>query len=423
MKISVLGLGYVGLPLTLAFARNHSEVVGYDIDDIRVRELLAGNDPQGEMGQQELAETRATFSSDVNSMRDSDIFVVAVPTPITEDNRPDLRALLSASVTVGDLLQPGGTVVYESTVFPGAVEDYCGPQIEKTSGLMRSQFQLGYSPERISPGKGGRRLEEIVKVVAGQDHDTLMNLATLYESIIPAGVFRAASIKVAEAAKVIENTQRDLNIALMNELSFIFDRLDIPTRDVLEAANSKWNFMDFTPGLVGGHCISVDPYYLAYRAEETGYSPEVILSGRRVNSRVPKFIATKTMKMLISSGRELAKSSVAVLGITFKEDVADTRNSRVPAIVSELNDFGVSVVVHDPRASREQVSADYGIDLVEMAEIRDVDALILAVPHSSYIDLAAKQLPACLNENGIIIDVKSVLSRECIPPGVRYWSM
>jgi UDP-N-acetyl-D-glucosamine/UDP-N-acetyl-D-galactosamine dehydrogenase len=350
--------------------------------------------------------------------------VVAVPTPIDEHRRPDLSYLERASELLGSAIAPGAVVVYESTVYPGVTEDVCGPILERVSGLRRGRdFFLGYSPERINPGDKEHTLERIVKVVAGEDAATLDRVAAAYGAIVEAGVHRAPSIQVAEAAKVIENTQRDLNIALMNELAIIFDRLGLRTADVLAAAGSKWNFLPFRPGLVGGHCIGVDPYYLTSKAEQVGYHPEVILAGRRINDGMGAFVAQKTVKLLARRPVPLSSARVAVLGLTFKENVADLRNSRVPDIVQELTAFGIEVLVHDHVADAEEAETEYGLRLSRWEELRDLDAIVLAVPHRAYPERIQACLPGMMRHGGVVIDVKAALDAARLGPDVAYWSL
>jgi len=418
----VLGQGYVGLPVTLAFAREFPGTVGFDVARAKVARLSAGLDTTGETSPQELASTRVRFTADETDLRGATFFVVAVPTPITPDRRPDLSHLRAASETVGRALAPGAVVVYESTVYPGVTEEVCGPILERASGLRRGvDFKLGYSPERINPGDGEHTLDKVVKVVAAEDEAALERVAAAYERIVPAGVYRARSIKVAEAAKVIENTQRDLNIALMNELAMIFDRLGIDTHDVLEAAGTKWNFLPFRPGLVGGHCIGVDPYYLTAKAEEVGYAPRVILAGRRINDGMGAFVAQKLVRLLAAGDKPLKQNRVGVLGLTFKENVPDLRNSRVPDIVAELASYGIRALVHDPLASAEDARCVYGIELQPLSALADLDALVLAVPHRELVAEAAR--PArFLRPGGALIDVKGAL-RGADLGDVLYWSL
>jgi UDP-N-acetyl-D-galactosamine dehydrogenase len=423
-KIAVVGLGYVGLPVALAFARHFPDTVGFDIDHRKVNELRDGKDRTGEIDPAQLLQSTLRLSSDAAALEGRSFFVVAVPTPVDADRRPDLRAIIKASETVGRALAPGAVVVYESTVYPGVTEEICGPVLERVSGLRAGvDFTLGYSPERINPGDREHVLERITKVVSGQDETTLDRVARAYGRIVEAGIHRAESIKVAEAAKVIENTQRDLNIALMNELALICDRLGIRTADVLAAARTKWNFLPFTPGLVGGHCIGVDPYYLTTKAEQLGYQPEVILAGRRVNNRMGEHIASRLVKMLISANRQVKGARVGVLGLTFKEDVADLRNSRVPDIVRELHQFGIEALVHDPHGSPEEAHHEYGIDLSDERQLTDLDGLILAVPHAHYLAEGTASLFARVRPGGVVIDVKSVVPVDSVPDGIAYWSL
>ena len=422
-RIAVVGLGYVGLPVALAFARKFEDTVGFDVSEARVRALAGHHDWTGEVTPSELEESRLQLTSDPSDLRGCTFFVVAVPTPIDSDRRPDLGPLHSATRIVGSVLAPGAVVVYESTVYPGVTEEHCGPLLAETSGLHQSRdFKLGYSPERINPGDKLHTFEKIVKVVSGEDPESLERVARAYEAVVEAGVHRAASIKVAEAAKVIENTQRDVNIALMNELALIFDRLEISTRDVLEAARTKWNFLGFTPGLVGGHCIGVDPYYLTAKAEALGYHPEVILAGRRINDDMGKFVAQRTVKLLRKQDLAIKGARIGVLGLTFKENVPDLRNSRVPDIIAELREFGIEPVVHDPMASAEQAVREYGIELRPFDAIADLDGLILAVPHRPYLD-QVDRIVASVRRGGVIIDVKSLLSADALRGDLVHWSL
>jgi UDP-N-acetyl-D-galactosamine dehydrogenase len=422
--VGVVGLGYVGLPVALAFARHFAGAVGFDIDDRRVQELRRGYDRTGEQDDQTLRATTLHMTSDPAELHGCTFFVVAVPTPVDADNRPDLSPVIQASATVGRALSGGSIVVYESTVYPGATEEICGPILERESGLSAgTDFTLGYSPERINPGDREHTLERITKVVSGQDAPTLDRVAAAYGRIVTAGVHRAPSIQVAEAAKVIENTQRDLNIALMNEIAMIFDRLGIRTADVLAAAKTKWNFLPFTPGLVGGHCIGVDPYYLTTKAEQLGYQPEVILAGRRINNRMGEYIARKLVKMLIHADVPVKEARVGILGLAFKENVSDLRNSRVPDIVHELGQFGIRPLVHDPLCAPDDALREYGIDLRQLDEFTQLDGLILAVPHAQYLDDGPVRIVERLKLGGVFVDVKSAVSPDSVPPGVHYWSL
>jgi len=427
-KIAVVGLGYVGLPLAAAFGRV-AEVLGFDISEKKVAELKRGVDTTGELSTEDLASTRIDFTLDPKRLSEASFHIVTVPTPIDEHKKPDLRPVESASRTIGRNLKKGSIVVYESTVYPGVTEEVCVPILEQESGLRCGvDFKVGYSPERINPGDKVHTVDKIVKVVSGQDAETLETVARVYEVVVTAGVHRAASIKVAEAAKVIENTQRDLNIALMNELAIIFGRMGISTMDVLEAAGTKWNFLRFTPGLVGGHCIGVDPYYLTFKAEEIGYQAQVILAGRRINDGMGKHVAETTVKKLIRAGKAVKGSRVLVLGLTFKENVPDIRNSKVIDIVRELEEYQVEVLVHDPLADPEEVRHEYGLELTDPADAGPVDAVIWAVAHDAFVrDFTPSRLKElCGNGNGcgVVVDVRSVLEREAVEElGLRYWSL
>jgi UDP-N-acetyl-D-glucosamine/UDP-N-acetyl-D-galactosamine dehydrogenase len=422
-KIAVIGLGYVGLPVAVAFAREGFTVTGFDIDASRVRELEDGQDRTREVEAPDLKHPSLKFTRDADALRASDFFIVTVPTPIDQARQPDLRAMFDASRLVGKALKKGDIVVYESTVYPGAVEEDCAPILEQCSGLkVGADFNVGYSPERINPGDKQHRLESIVKVVSAQNPETLDVIAGLYGSVVKAGIHRAPSIRVAEAAKVIENTQRDLNIAFMNELSLIFQALGIDTGDVLAAARTKWNFLPFQPGLVGGHCIGVDPYYLTYRAERAGYHPEVILAGRRINDGMGQRVAKECVRGLLR--RKGAGGIVTILGLTFKEDVPDTRNSRVVDIVRELESFGLQVQVHDPLANPEDAKHEYGLTITELGGLRPADAVILAVAHGNYIEggwpLIQKLL---IGGSGLVFDVKMKLDRSSKPDGIELWRL
>jgi UDP-N-acetyl-D-glucosamine/UDP-N-acetyl-D-galactosamine dehydrogenase len=422
-KIAVIGLGYVGLPVAVAFARGGAPVVGFDIDAARVEELRKGQDRTREVDAGNLKLSSLTFTDDPSALRESDFFIVTVPTPIDAARRPDLSAMLDASRQVGGVLKKGDIVVYESTVYPGAVEEECIPVLSKTSGLIpAADFTVGYSPERINPGDKQHRFETITKVVSAQDSATLDIVADVYGSVVTAGIHRAPSIKVAEAAKVIENTQRDLNIAFMNELSLIFRALNIDTGDVLAAARTKWNFMPFQPGLVGGHCIGVDPYYLTYRAEKAGYHPEVILAGRRINDGMGQRVARECVRGLLR--RKSQGGVVTVLGLTFKEDVPDTRNSRVIDIIRELESFGLTVQVHDPMANAADAKHEYGVTLTELDALQPADALVLAVAHEPYIQGGWPLVQRLLQSgNGLVLDVKTKLDRASKPSGVDLWRL
>ncbi|AXK83782.1 nucleotide sugar dehydrogenase [Pseudolabrys taiwanensis] len=419
----MIGLGYVGLPVAVAFARSGVPVIGFDIDRKRVEELRAGHDRTREVEAVDLAQPSLRYVSEPAVLKEADFFIVTVPTPIDEANRPDLRAMLAASATVGAVLKRGDIVVYESTVYPGAVEEDCVPVLEQKSGLKAgTNFTVGYSPERINPGDKTHRFETITKVVSGQDASTLGIVADVYGSVVTAGVYRAPSIKVAEAAKVIENAQRDLNIAFMNELSAIFHQLGIDTGDVLAAAATKWNFLNYRPGLVGGHCIGVDPYYLTYRAEKAGYHPAIILAGRRINDGVGQWIAHETVRSLTL--RNCTNAVVTVLGMTFKEDVPDIRNSKVIDIVRELERFGIRAQVHDPLALPEETEHEYGVTLTPMEALKPADAVVLAVAHQDYVTQGWGIITRLLKGGrGTVIDVKSRLDRAFQPEGIDLWRM
>lgn len=422
-RIAVIGLGYVGLPVALAFAQKFPGTVGFDIDQAKIAALQQGQDRTGEVSEEILQTTSLTLTSNPAALAEATFFVVSVPTPVDSAHRPDLRLLVRASEMIGAVLQSGAVVVYESTVYPGVTEDICGAALARVSGLRSGiDFKLGYSPERINPGDKEHTLEKIVKIVAGEDEETLNRVADVYGAIIDAGIHRAPSIKVAEAAKAIENTQRDLNIALMNELALIFDRLDISTRDVLAAAGTKWNFLRFSPGLVGGHCIGVDPYYLTAKAEEVGYNPQVILAGRRINDGMGAFLAQRLVKLLIHADISVKTAKVAILGLTFKEDVPDIRNSRVPDIAGELRQFGIEPLIHDPIAESGHAHEEYGLTLSPWEEIKEMDALIVAVGHQFYRDVPCPQLRQCVKTGGVVMDVKSIFDPACLPH-IHFWSL
>jgi UDP-N-acetyl-D-galactosamine dehydrogenase len=421
--ISVVGLGYVGLPVAVAFGKK-SHTVGFDVNPERIRELSVGHDRTGEVTSEDLSITDILFTDRIEDLRLADFHIVAVPTPVDEAHQPDLSLLLKASETVGKALKSGDIVVYESTVYPGVTENECVPVLEKASGLSCGiDFTVGYSPERINPGDREHSFTKIKKVVSGQDPATLETVAQVYESVVTAGVHRASSIKVAEAAKVIENTQRDLNIALMNELALIFERLGIDTGDVLAAAGTKWNFLPFRPGLVGGHCIGVDPYYLTHMAEKIGYIPQVILAGRRINDGMGRFIAQRTIREMIHAGNSILASTVTVLGLTFKEDCPDIRNSKVIDIIRELEDYGVKVQVHDPLADPNEVHHEYGLDLMPLENLRPASAVILAVAHREFREMPVSSYRELL-AGSVLIDVKGVFRRdEAEGMGIRLWRL
>ena len=423
--VAVVGLGYVGLPLAVEFGKKH-KTIGFDVSASRVAALRNGTDPNGETSGEDLRQsTGLEITDNPTALTEADFIIVAVPTPVDQAHQPDFSPLISASKSVGSNLKQGATVVYESTVYPGATEEICIPVLEATSGFVwKKGFHVGYSPERINPGDREHTLTRILKVVAGDDAATLDKVASLYASIITAGVHRASSIRVAEAAKVIENTQRDLNIALMNELSIIFDRMDLDTTEVLEAAGTKWNFLKFKPGLVGGHCIGVDPYYLTHKAEMVGYHPQVILAGRRINDGMGKFVAEKTVKLMASNGHPISGGKVSVLGLTFKENCADLRNSRVPDIVRELQSYGLDVHVHDPLVDTTEAKHEYGIAIETWGELPVADAIVFAVAHTELAALSAETIAQKVKAGGCVVDVKSCLDREKVKSlGLRYWRL
>jgi UDP-N-acetyl-D-glucosamine/UDP-N-acetyl-D-galactosamine dehydrogenase len=422
-KIAVIGLGYVGLPVAVALATAFPGTIGFDISKRRVETLQGGNDWTGEIAAETLTACALTITDKPTELTGASFFIVTVPTPIDADRRPDLSPLESACRIIGPVLTKGAVVVFESTVYPGVSEDVCGPWLEQYSGLKRGvDFKLGYSPERINPGDKEHRLETITKIVAAEDAETLARLRHVYGSIIKAGLHEAPSIKVAEAAKVLENTQRDINIALMNELAMILDRMNIRTKDVLDAAGTKWNFLRFTPGLVGGHCIGVDPYYLTSCAEALGYHPQVILAGRRLNDDMGRFIASKLIKLLVKAGKPVHDARVGVLGLTFKENVPDLRNSKVPDIIAELKEFGIHPIVHDPMASAEGAQHEYGLTLSPLSDFDKLDAIVLAVSHREYLD-ALPALLKRLSPKGIVIDIKSIVRAADLPADTTYWSL
>ena len=427
-KISLVGLGYVGMPIAVAFAKK-AKVVGYDLNKNKIELYKSGIDPTLEVGDEAIKNTTVEFTSDETKLREAKFHIVAVPTPTNSDHTPDLSPVEGASRILGRNLTKGSIVVYESTVYPGVTEDVCVPILEKESGLKCGvDFKIGYSPERINPGDKVHRLETIVKIVSGMDAATLDTVAKVYELVVEAGVHRAESIKVAEAAKVIENSQRDINIAFMNELSIIFNKMDIDTKAVLEAAGTKWNFLKFSPGLVGGHCIGIDPYYLTYKAEQIGYHSQVILAGRRINDDMGRYVAENIVKKLIAAGKNVRDAKVAILGFTFKENCPDTRNTRVIDIVNELAEYGVTPVVADPVADVDEAKHYYGIDFVDINSVKNADAVVIAVGHSKFLDFTVDDIDAMFvnGENGskVIIDVKGVLDRKVYTEaGYQYWRL
>lgn len=423
-KVAVIGLGYVGLPLALALAKYFPNTIGFDINPNRINQLQDYIDSTGEIEIYELENSSLVITNDVNKLKNANFFIIAVPTPIDVCHRPDFTFLIQASRIVASVINQGAIIVYESTVYPGVTESICGKIIADNSGFTQgTDFKLGYSPERINPGDKNHTLEKNVKVISGEDKETLEKIAQVYGKIIEAGVYKATSIKVAEMAKVIENTQRDLNIALMNEIAIICDKLEIRTSEVLTAAKTKWNFLPFTPGLVGGHCIGVDPYYLTAKAEELGYYPEVILAGRRINDSMGQYLGQKLAKLLVAANLSIKGAKVGILGITFKENILDLRNSKVPDLVLELKDFGINSLVHDPLADAAMVKQEYNLNLVQWRELVNLDAIVLAVPHQVYIDKIEEKILPSLKNNGVLMDVKSVINYKNLSSSLTYWSL
>ncbi len=423
-KISVIGLGYVGLPVAVAFGNSHS-VIGFDVNEVRITELQDDKDRTLEVTTDELIDTNITFTSNAKDLALADFHIVAVPTPINDANQPDLSPLISASKSVGSQLKHGDIVVYESTVYPGATEEDCVPVLEEYSGLICGKdFFVGYSPERINPGDKEHVFTKITKVVSGQTPEILDIVADVYSSVVTAGVHRAPSIKVAEAAKIIENTQRDLNIALMNELSIIFSKMNIDTIDVLEAAGTKWNFLPFRPGLVGGHCIGVDPYYLTHKAQKLGYHPEVISAGRRINDSMPTHVVEQTVKRMIQSGCNVKNARIGILGLTFKEDCPDLRNSKVGDVIKEFKTYGVNLLVHDAMADMKEAQKYYDTSLCTMGDLSDLDAIVLCVSHKQYKSLSVDDYKKMLKPNAVLMDVKATLNAEEFKArGINLWRL
>lgn len=432
-NISVIGLGYVGMPLAIAFAKKIN-VIGFDVNKEKIELYKQGIDVTNEVGNKALKETTALMTSDETKLKEARFHIIAVPTPINDDKTPDLRPIIGASRVLGRNLTKGSIVVYESTVYPGVTEEVCIPILEEESNLKCGvDFKIGYSPERINPGDKLHRLENITKVVSGMDEESLENIASIYELIIDAGVHRAESIKVAEAAKVIENSQRDINIAFVNELSMIFNKMEIDTKAVLEASGTKWNFLKFYPGLVGGHCIGVDPYYLTHKAEQIGYHSQVILSGRRINDGMGKYVGESTVKNLIKANKQVKGAKVAILGMTFKEDCPDVRNSKVIDIINELKEYGINVFVADPIADENEVKREYGIELTKFENIKNMDAVIVAVGHKEYMELTLESIkklyeekPDSLNNEDklVLVDVKGIFDKkEAQLKNYLYWRL
>lgn len=425
-KIAVVGLGYVGLPLAVELAKTY-DVIGFDINREKLDIYESGIDVTNEVGDEAIQNTTMTFTDDPKALQDTKFIIVSVPTPINTDKTPNLTPITKASETIGENLTKGSIVVYESTVYPGTTEEVCLPILEEKSGLnFGKDFKLGYSPERINPGDKVNTLTKIVKVVSGSDEEALKEIAALYDSIIEAGIHKAESIKVAEAAKVIENSQRDINIAFMNELSMVFNKMDIHTKAVLEAAGTKWNFLNFTPGLVGGHCIGVDPYYFTYKAEQLGYHSQIILAGRKINDNMGKHVANNIIKSLIKAKINVNEARIGILGLTFKENVADVRNTRVIDIIDELKDYGVDVIVHDPYADPEEVQEEFNLTLAEDNELHDLDCIVLAVPHDAYMlrHTLSSLRDLYRTDRRVLIDIKSVFDKkESEEKGFYYWSL
>jgi UDP-N-acetyl-D-galactosamine dehydrogenase len=424
-EIVIIGLGYVGLPLAHSLSKKF-DVIGFDISDEKINLYKQGTDVTNEIGDEILKRSTIKFTSNEADIKDKQIYIVAVPTPIQKNNLPDLAPLRSASEIVGRNMSKGSIVIYESTVYPGVTEEFCGPILESNSKMKSGiDFKLGYSPERINPGDKVHTFEKILKIVSAQDEGSLERVANIYGAVVKGGIHKASSIKVAEAAKVIENSQRDINIAFMNELSLIFNLLGIPTKEVLEAAGTKWNFLKFSPGLVGGHCIGVDPYYLTFKAEELGYHPQVILSGRRINDNMGKWVAENTVKQLIKIGKNVNGSRIIILGITFKENVPDIRNSRVKDIINELIEYGTDISIADPHAEEADTQKEYGFGLTKFENLPKADAVILAVPHEEYLTLTPSSIHKLFrNQQGVFIDVKYVFDKDDIEStGLTYWSL
>lgn len=425
-RVSVIGLGYVGLPLAIEVAKTY-DIVGFDIDESKLEQYRHGIDVTNEVGNEAIKQTTMTFSSDEDDLKSCKFHIAAVPTPINSDKTPNLTPIISASKTIGRNLTKGSIVVYESTVYPGTTEEVCIPILEEQSGLTFGEdFKVGYSPERINPGDKVNTLTKIIKIVSGSDAEALHEISQFYESIIEAGVHEAESIKVAEAAKVIENSQRDINIAFMNELSMVFNKMNINTKAVLEAAGTKWNFLNFTPGLVGGHCIGIDPYYFTYKAEQLGYHSQIILAGRKINDDMGKHVANNIVKAMIRAKQDVHGAKIAILGLAFKENVADVRNTKVIDIINELKDYGIDALVHDPLAEKEEVYEEFNIELIDESELTNLDCVVLAVPHQIFKETYTldKLISMFRNDKRVLIDVKSVFDKQaCEAENIHYWSL
>ena len=425
-EISLVGLGYVGMPIAVEFAKRGVKVIGFDLNAAKIETYKSGIDPTNEVGDDVIKNTTVEFTANEEDLKRAKFHIVAVPTPVNDDHTPDLTPVEGASEILGRNLTKGSIVVFESTVYPGVTEDICVPILERESGLKCGvDFKIGYSPERINPGDKVHRLSTITKIVSGMDEETLDIVAKVYEIVVDAGVHRAESIKVAEAAKVIENSQRDINIAFMNELSIIFNKMGIDTKSVLEAAGTKWNFLKFYPGLVGGHCIGVDPYYLTYKAEELGYHSQIILSGRRINDDMGKYVAENVVKNLITADKAVKGAKVAILGFTFKENCPDTRNTKIIDIVKELNEYGIDPMIADPTADAAEAKRLYGVDFVTMDEIKDMDAVVLAVAHTEFSTLTMEQMDSLFGEGKkVLLDLKGLLDRKVYEAaGYNYWRL
>ena len=427
-KLALVGLGYVGMPIAVAFAKK-VPVIGFDLNAEKIKRYQEGHDPTGEVGDEAIRQTAVDFTSDEGRLREASFIIIAVPTPINSDKTPDLAPVEGASLIVGRNLTKGAIVVYESTVYPGVTEDICIPILENESGLKCGKdFFVGYSPERINPGDKAHRLENIKKIVSGMNEETLDEIAKVYELVIKAGVHRASSIKVAEAAKVVENSQRDINIAFMNELAMVFDRMDIDTHEVIEAMNTKWNALGFYPGLVGGHCIGVDPYYFVYEAEKLGYHSQIILAGRKINDDMAGYIADMIVKQLVLANKKVKQAKILILGITFKENCPDTRNSKVNDIILRLNEFGIQPLVSDPWADPTDAKREYGVDLIDWKDVRDADCVVFAVKHDIFKAISKRELDQLFKtvdgEQKVIIDIKSILNREDFSSeDYRFWRL
>ena len=422
--IAIVGVGYVGLPLAVGLANHHDDVIAFDVNGKRIMDLIAGVDKNDPTSCKTIFPTSLEFTSDVGNINRASVYIITVPTPIDNNRLPDLTLLKNSCTMIASVISKGDLVIVESTVYPGVTEEICGPLIQEVSGLlMGEEFYLGYSPERINPGDIDNNLESVVKIIAAQDPETLKRIEAIYAPVITAGLHLAETIQVAEAAKIVENVQRDLNIALMNELAMIFDRMGIRTADVLNAAATKWNFQKFTPGLVGGHCIGVDPYYLISKAEGLGYYPELIRAARRLNNGLAGHVSQKTVELIVSSGRSMSDCSIGILGLTFKENVSDVRNSQSPIIVHELGRYGATVVCHDPYADHKSLFDNYSIQVGPLEMLSELDALIVIVPHSTYLEMPINQLTSMLKKGGVFIDVKSAFDPKMISESVRYWSL